>query len=70
MNGDGEARSWGVWGGRRRRFPWFALFLLALGVLWLGREAGWWAFETKWILPVLLICIGVAAIMNWATHRR
>ena len=63
--------SWGPsWGWRRRRFPWFALFLLTLGVLWLGREAGWWAFETKWILPILLICLGAAAIINWATHRR
>jgi hypothetical protein len=66
---DGDRGPWWPFASRRR-FPFWALFALLLGVAWLGREVGWWQFETRWIFPILFIAIGAAAIINWMADRR
>ncbi len=39
----------------------FAIFLI--GLYWLGKELGWWAFEVP-ICPSIMIIIGVAILLG------
>ena len=44
-------------------FNWWGLFILAVGVLWMGDEMGW--FTVKWSLtpPIVLVFAGIMAFM-------
>lgn len=62
-------RAHGWWGPPRhrrgRRFPLFGLVLFLWGLVWLGKEAGWWRFDDRYLAPVALIALGLAAMMRW-----
>ncbi len=48
-------------------FNWWGLFLLMIGVAWLGDEMGWFAFDWSMMGPLALVFAGAMAIF---TRRR
>jgi len=49
---------------------WFGLFLIVLGVGWLGGMLGWFAFSWKWAGPLALIALGMMMVLGKGRHRR
>lgn len=39
-------------------FNWWGLFLLLMGVAWLGEEVGWWTFNWSMVGPLALVFAG------------
>lgn len=42
----------------------FALFILLIGVSWLGNDAGIWKFNLPW-LPLAVTLLGIALVAKW-----
>jgi membrane-bound ClpP family serine protease len=40
-------------------FNWWGLFLLMMGVAWLGEEVGWWTFNWSMVGPLALVFAGL-----------
>ena len=40
-------------------FNWWGLFLLMMGVAWLGEEVGWWTFNWSMVGPLALVFAGI-----------
>lgn len=64
MDGDMFSRSTGNrtgfdWTG----FNWWGLFILIIGVLWLGDEMGWFTFKWEMMAPLSLVFAGIMAFM-------
>jgi hypothetical protein len=51
------------------RFPIWGLFVLFLGVGWLGGEMDWWRFSWALAGPVALILAGLGMVLGWARRR-
>ena len=45
-------------------FNWWGLFLLLMGVAWLGEEVGWWTFNWSMVGPLALIFSGVMVFIS------
>ncbi len=45
------------------------IFVLAVGVSWLGHDLGWWTFNIPWI-PLAVAIIGIAMILGWEKRER
>ena len=52
----------------RRRFPLIGLVLLTWGILWLGRDLGYWDLRWRYAAPVALILIGAASLLRWGSR--
>lgn len=52
------------------RFPVWGLFLLFLGVGWLGGEMGWWDFRWSLAGPVAIIIVGLGMLLAWSRGRK
>ena len=64
MDGDMFSRSTGTrssfdWG----NFNWWGLFILTVGILWMGDEMGWFAFDWSMMAPLSLVFAGIMAFM-------
>lgn len=64
MDGDMFSRSTGTrasydW----TSFNWWGLFILVIGVLWLGDEMGWFNFKWEMMAPLSLVFAGIMAFM-------
>ncbi|VVB67454.1 Uncharacterised protein [Candidatus Norongarragalina meridionalis] len=46
----------------------FGLFLLVMGVGWLGNEMGWWTVAIPW-LPLAVTLIGAGMVVKWLLYR-
>ncbi|MFH0835406.1 MAG: hypothetical protein V1881_03620 [Candidatus Micrarchaeota archaeon] len=46
----------------------FGLFLLLIGVSWLGTEMGWWNVALPW-LPLAITFIGASLLVKWVMYR-
>ena len=46
----------------------FGLFVLAIGLSWLGNDLGWWAFNLPW-LPLAVSLFGLSMVAKWFTSR-
>jgi hypothetical protein len=64
---------WGRHRGRHgwgpRAFPVWGLFILVLGIGWLGGETGWWRFDWSWAGPLALIFVGLSMVVSWGMRR-
>ncbi len=64
MDGDLFSRSTGTrsgfdWAG----FNWWGLFFLIIGVVWLGDEMDWFAFDWSMMAPLSLVFAGIMAFL-------
>ena len=46
----------------------FGLFVLAIGVSWLGNDMGWWVFDLPW-LPLAVSLFGLSMVVKWFTNK-
>jgi hypothetical protein len=53
-----------------RDVNWMGLFLVVLGVLWLGGMMGWIRFDWRWAGPLALIAVGCMMLLGRGRHRR
>lgn len=44
-------------------FNWWGLFILIIGVLWLGDEMGWFNFDWSMMAPIALVFAGIMAFI-------
>lgn len=55
-------------GGKRQfdlsNFNWWGLFILLIGVAWLGDTMGWWTFEWSMMGPIALIFAGIMVVFG------
>jgi hypothetical protein len=49
-------------------FNWWGLFILLIGVAWLGDNMNWWTFEWSMVGPIALIFAGVMVVFG-RKHR-
>jgi hypothetical protein len=49
---------------RMRHVNWWGLFLIALGVGWLGDKLGWYRFDWSIAGPLALILVGVGMVFG------
>jgi hypothetical protein len=47
---------------------WWGLFIVVLGVAWLGDNMKWWHFEWSMVGPIALVFAGV--MMTFQSQRR
>ena len=40
-------------------FNWWGLFLLLVGIAWLGDSMGWWRFDWSMVGPLTLVFAGI-----------
>jgi hypothetical protein len=52
-----------------RGFPIWGLFMVVIGVGWLGGEVGWWTFNWEFAGPLAIIFVGVSMMVAWAMRR-
>jgi uncharacterized membrane protein len=45
------------------------LFLLVIGLGWLGSDLGWWNFDIPWA-PLVLILFAISLIVGWGWRYR
>lgn len=55
-----------LWGG----FPFWGVFLVILGIWWLGAAADFWTFSWAYAGPLALIAAGGGMIVAWAGKRK
>lgn len=46
----------------------FGIFILAMGVSWLGNDIGWWKFNLPWF-PLAIVLLGIAMIIGWSRRE-
>lgn len=46
----------------------FGIFILAIGVSWLGHDMGWWTFTLPWF-PLAVVLVGLAILFGWARRE-
>lgn len=46
----------------------FGIFILLIGVSWLGNDMHWWSFNLPW-LPLALVLVGIAILAKWKMKR-
>lgn len=46
----------------------FGIFLLLIGLSWLGNDLGWWRMSLPWI-PLAFVLLAVGLIVGWALKR-
>ena len=51
-------------------FNWWGLFLLMMGVAWLGEEVGWWTFNWSMVGPLALVFAGVMLFIGRAGRHK
>lgn len=44
-------------------FNWWGLFILIIGVVWLGDEMGWFNFDWSMMAPLSLVFAGIMAFV-------
>ncbi|MEK6975188.1 MAG: DUF5668 domain-containing protein [Candidatus Thermoplasmatota archaeon] len=44
-------------------FNWWGLFILIIGVLWLGDELEWFNFDWSMMAPIALVFAGIMAFL-------
>jgi hypothetical protein len=49
---------------------WCGLFLLAAGVAWLGKKAGWFPPEASFFWPIAVIAIGAWLLLGTVLRGR
>ncbi len=45
---------------------WWGLFIVVLGVAWLGDNMGWWTFEWSMVGPIALVFAGIMMLFAQA----
>lgn len=63
MDGDMFSRSPARAGFDWASFNWWGLFILIIGVLWLGDEMSWFNFKWEMMAPLSLVFAGIMAFM-------
>ncbi|MEA3203406.1 MAG: hypothetical protein QOI63_1081 [Thermoplasmata archaeon] len=53
-----------------RHVNWLGLFLIVLGVGWLGGLMGWFRFDWRWAGPFALIAVGCGMLFGRQRRRR
>lgn len=46
----------------------FGVFVLAIGLSWLGNDVGWWSFNLPW-LPLAVSLFGLSMVVKWFTNK-
>jgi hypothetical protein len=63
----------GRWHGRHKRGGFgglmIGIFLLLIGLGWLGNDMGWWNITLPWA-PLAVLLVGVGLILGWAWRGR
>ncbi|HEX2065565.1 MAG TPA: hypothetical protein VHI93_02015 [Candidatus Thermoplasmatota archaeon] len=52
-----------------RHVNWWGLFLIVLGVGWLGGMLGWFDFDWRWAGPIALIAVGCGMLFGRSRRR-
>jgi hypothetical protein len=62
-----EKDSENMWREHRRKRGmfglWFGIFLLLVGVAWLGNDMKWWSFDLPWA-PILVVLFALSLILS------
>jgi hypothetical protein len=49
-------------------FNWWGLFMVLIGILWLGDGMGWFKFNWSMMAPIALVFAGVMALIPRRRH--
>jgi hypothetical protein len=44
------------------------VFVLAIGLSWLGNDMGWWRLNLPWF-PLAITIVGIAMVFGWARRE-
>ncbi|MFH1056584.1 MAG: hypothetical protein V1717_02180 [Candidatus Micrarchaeota archaeon] len=47
----------------------FGIFLLLIGLSWLGNDMGWWNFSLPWV-PLSVSLVAICLIVKWFWKRQ